>query len=170
MWSYYIIITTLCLCHEYLQICMQRLFIIGESNSGTTTMFFFNASLGHSWPYYTFIHTFTLRHDMCCMAVFTGLLFWYQTICNKLLGALFCQKSCFTIICPNNVYQLMSRTIICQSYSNTSQILLPYKAWGITTNWTLWNHWWYITDMLKCHSMGVWSMDYNTLRFMFQNI
>ena len=28
----------------------------------------------------------------------------------------------------------------------------------------------YITDMSKCHGAGVWSMDYNILRFMFKNI
>ena len=33
------------------------------------------------------------------------------------------------------------------------------KRGGIITNLNLWNPWRYITDMSKCHSAGVWSMD-----------
>ena len=28
----------------------------------------------------------------------------------------------------------------------------------------------YIIDISKCHGVGVWSIDYNILRFMFKNI
>ena len=36
------------------------------------------------------------------------------------------------------------------------------KHGGIITNLNLWNPWGYVTDVSKCHNMGVWSMDYIT--------
>ena len=68
---------------------------------------------------------------------------------------------------PNNAYYLISRTTNYRLYSNISQILLLYKVWSTITNLTLWNHWGYITDMSKCHGAGVWSMNWNILRFTF---
>ena len=41
-----------------------------------------------------------------------------------------------------------------------SQISLLYKTWGIATNLTLRNHWVYVTDVSKYHSVGIWSMGY----------
>ena len=53
-----------------------------------------------------------------------------------------------------------------QRYHQSSTLLSIFhkyhcyiKHGDIITNSNLWNPWGYVTDMLKCHGVGVWSMD-----------